>query len=146
MLFGAIRCCAGFDAVQVLATAIAASKFSAAEALHRMTDGMANREGPRNGPLRPTLATKWGFSVQQPASAINAHVGALRQFLVRTLYATLARFVFFRGGFMSQSYCRRLVRGLCALDAAWVACDHVRFLAPWRFSLSFKGRTRGGGG
>ena len=78
------RCCAGFGALQVLTTAIAASKFTAAEALHRMTDGMANIEGPRNGELRPTLATKWRFSVNQPASAINAHVGALQQFLVRT--------------------------------------------------------------
>ena len=53
--------------------------FTAAQALHRLTDGMPNHGGAPNGPQRPTLATKWKSS--RPAGerpAIEAHVLKLR--------------------------------------------------------------------
>ena len=56
--------------------------FSAAQALHRLTDGLSNVRGPPNGHGRPTLATKWKRH-RPPAEAatIDAHVLQLKLWL-----------------------------------------------------------------
>jgi hypothetical protein len=54
--------------------------FTAAQALHRLTDGMPNHSGPPNGPQRPTLAAKWKSSKPGERAAIGAHVLKLRVF------------------------------------------------------------------
>lgn len=78
---------------RVLDTAIARGDFTAAEALHRMTEGMINADGTPNGPRRPTLAAKWGpgglACVHQPAHVVTAHVEALRQHLADTVAGQL---------------------------------------------------------
>ena len=66
---------------------IAAGKYSAAQCLSRLTDGMPNHTGAPNGPERPTLATKWLRSVHKPlcltaeehAEEIKQHVNQLRE-------------------------------------------------------------------
>ena len=66
---------------------IAAGKYSAAQCLSRLTDGMPNHTGAPNGPERPTLATKWLRSVHKPlcltaeehAEEIKQHVTQLRE-------------------------------------------------------------------
>jgi hypothetical protein len=66
---------------------IAAGKYSAAQCLSRLTDGMPNHTGAPNGPKRPTLATKWLRSVHKPlcltaeehAEEIKQHVTQLRE-------------------------------------------------------------------
>jgi len=66
---------------------IAAGKYSAAQCLSRLTDGMPNHTGPPNGPDRKTLATKWLESVHKPlcltaeehAEEIKQHVNQLRE-------------------------------------------------------------------
>ena len=81
---------------RVLSEVIARGEFTAAQALHRMTDNMVNTDGTPNGPsTRPTLASKWGpggmACVRQPASVVNAHVEALRQHLADMVSAELTR-------------------------------------------------------
>jgi len=56
--------------------------YTAAQALHRMTEGMENLHSPPNGPGRPTLTTKWCARVKGVTpEAVKVHVEALRQHL-----------------------------------------------------------------
>ena len=80
---------------RVLSEVIGRGEFTAAEALHRMTEGMLNSDGTPNGPRRPTLAMKWGpggmACVRQPAHIVDAHVHALRQHCADMVAAELSR-------------------------------------------------------
>ena len=71
---------------QELSRRIAVGEFTAAQALHRMTDGAVNTDGTLNGPRRPTLASKWGPAglarVGAPKAVVDAHVDALKQHLI----------------------------------------------------------------
>ena len=69
-------------------------EFTAAQALHRMTDGMPNHDGPPNGPSsRPTLATKWkaGSAGHSKAAGVDAHVQELKRWLSERAHAEIAR-------------------------------------------------------
>jgi hypothetical protein len=61
---------------------IAAGKYTAAQCLSRLMDGMPNHNwwtNPPNGPDGSTLATKWRASLAAPAEDIDQHVTALRE-------------------------------------------------------------------
>jgi len=75
---------------QCLNAAILRGEFSAAQALHRLTVGMLNLDGSRNGPQRPTLSSKWA-SGGRAAAAVSAHVEALRLHLAQRVAADIAR-------------------------------------------------------
>jgi len=75
---------------QCLDAAILRGEFSAAQALHRLTVGMLNLDGSRNGPQRPTLSSKWA-SGGRAAAAVSAHVEALRLHLAQRVAADIAR-------------------------------------------------------
>ena len=79
---------------QILDAACRRGDFTAAQALHRMTDGMINRDGSINGPSpeqRPTLVTKWARSVRNPIGVdglnVATHVRLLRQHLADSITA-----------------------------------------------------------
>ena len=65
-------------------------EFTASQALHRMSDGMANLSGPPNGEARPTLATKWKATLRGvDPSTIDEHVHHLKMWLARRALAEL---------------------------------------------------------
>ena len=79
---------------RILSRAVAHGSFTAAEALHRMTDGEVNLDGTRNGThARPTLATKWARNARAGTSVaqVEVHVLALKRHLAKMVEAQLAQ-------------------------------------------------------